>query len=127
MDDPVFASHNSTTMSDRLQVANVNVLRRQGDNVLVRSRDLSGKEVVAERTPLLGEGIKVRPLRRDAATGFGAAEMLELDAERRARLVAFVEGSADMTQAVKDRLLGQLNEPRVPARMVQRLETRMGG
>ncbi len=112
---------------DRLEEAPVEVLRRQGDDVLVAAGALAGREVVAERTPLLGAGIKVRPAREGAASAGETAEMLELSAERRARLVAFVEGSAGMPDAAKARVLAQLREPRVPARVVARIEQRMGG
>ena len=112
---------------DRLEALSVILMRRQGDDILVRGEGLEGREIVAERSPLLGAGIKVRPLRRDADASQNPNEMLELSEDRRARLVAFVQGSNDMPEAVKTRLLGQLAEPRVPARMVKRLEGRMGG
>lgn len=54
-------------------------------------------------------------------------EMLELSAERRARLVAFVEANDRMPQEAKARVLAQLAEPQVPAQMVARIESRMGG
>lgn len=113
---------------DRLEVGSVEVLRREGDDVIVRARGLSGREVVAERTPLLGAGIKVRPIRRDGPmTGAEEPEYLELDPERRARLVAFVEGNQFMPEEAKARVLAQLREDKVPARVVERIESRMGG
>lgn len=114
---------------DRLRTVSVELLRRQGNEILVRSEDLEGLEVIAERSPLLGPGIKVRALRPEtSARGLEeASEMLELSEDRRARLRAFVEASADIPQEMKTRLLGQLEESRVPASMVERLERRMGG
>lgn len=112
---------------DRLEALPVTLLRRQGDDILVQGEGLEGREIVAQRSPLLGAGIKVRPLRPGAEATPNSSEMLELTEDRRARLVAFVQGNKDMPEAVKTRLLGQLAEPRVPARMVKRLETRMGG
>lgn len=112
---------------DRLETMPVTLLRRQGDDVLVRAEALAGRQVVAERTPLLGEGIKVRPLAPQAAAEQEPEAMLELSTERRAKLVAFVEGSAAMPEAARARLLAQLAEPRVPARTVERIEARMGG
>lgn len=117
---------------DRLETAAVEVLRRQGDEVIVRpGRALAGREVVAERSPLLGAGIKVRPLRPrtgdEAAAAQQEPEMVELTDERRARLVAFVEGNRRMPAEVKERILGQLAQPKVPAQMVERIESRMGG
>ena len=112
---------------DRLEVMEATLLRRQGDDVLVRARGLSGREVVAERTPLLGAGIKVRPLRGEADRAPQEAEMVELDDERRARLIAFVEGNTRMPAEAKQRILTQLAQAKVPAEMVQRIESRMGG
>jgi len=51
---------------DRLELANVEVLRRQGDDVIVRAPGLRGREVVSERSQVLGVGIKVKPVRPDA-------------------------------------------------------------
>jgi RND family efflux transporter MFP subunit len=52
---------------DRLSEAEVEVLRRQGNDVIVRAVELYGREIVTERTPLLGAGIRVRPVRPEAA------------------------------------------------------------
>jgi hypothetical protein len=114
---------------ERLAAATVEVLRRQGDEVIVRAVDLYGREIVAERSPLLGAGIRVRPL-RPAAVDEAAApgpEMVELDPERRARLVAFIEASEFMPPDAKERVLGQLRQDRVPAQVIERIESRMGG
>ena len=113
---------------DRLQEMPVQLLRRQGDDVLVRSRELGGRQVVAERSPLIGAGIKVRPIRPEAETEEPAAPaMVELSDERRARLVAFVEGNARMPDAIRDRILAQLKEPMVPIQTVEHIESRIGG
>lgn len=125
---------------DRLDVASVELLRRQGDEVLVRADTIAGARVVAERIPLLGAGIRVRvldPVPADAASPETAAgdsaalsvsdDLVELDPDRRARLVAFVEASAAMPDEAKARILAQLSQDRVPAQMVARIESRMGG
>ncbi len=112
---------------DRLDVVQVNLLRRQGDDVLVRARDLQGREVVAERTPLLGAGIKVRPLRDAGQAVPEAPEMVELTEERRARLVAFVQSNTRMPEEARQRVLQQLSQGTVPAQVVERIESRMGG
>jgi hypothetical protein len=112
---------------DRLEAVEVTLLRRQGDDVLVRARGLAGRQVVKERTPLLGAGIKVRPL---APAGAEAAtdepQTVALTAERRAKLVAFVEANKRMPADAKERILNALKEEQVPTQMVQRLEDRMG-
>ncbi len=113
---------------DRLEALEVTVLRRQGDDVLVRARGLAGRELVAQRTPLLGTGIKVRPIRPEEAGAAPAEpEMVELTDERRARLVAFIEGNQYMPKEAKARVLAQLNQHKVPAGVVARIEGRMGG
>jgi RND family efflux transporter MFP subunit len=113
---------------DRLGELPVEVLRRQGDDVLVRSRALAGAQVVAERSPLIGAGIKVRAITPQAASAEPAGPaMVELSDERRARIVAFIEGNNRMPEAVKERLLAQMKEPMVPAQTVERIEARMGG
>ncbi|MEO0938997.1 MAG: HlyD family efflux transporter periplasmic adaptor subunit [Pseudomonadota bacterium] len=111
---------------DRLEALPVTLLRRQGDDILVRAPDLAGREVVSARTPLLGPGIQVRPLRTGVQAP-AAPDMVELTEERRAQLVAFVEANSRMPAEAKARVLARLAEPRVPARMVARLESRMGG
>ncbi len=110
---------------DRLQVAEVNLLRRQGDDVIVRAPDLGGRDIVSERSPLLGAGIKVRPIRPENAAVPDEPDMVELTDERRAKLVAFVEGNRRMPAEAKARLLERLNQKQVPAEMVARIESRM--
>jgi len=109
---------------DRLEAATVEVLRRMGDDVLVRG-EIAGREVVQARSPLLGAGILVTPLRIGA--GQDRAEMLELTDARRAQLVALVQGDDAMPQAAKERMLAQLAAPEVPAQVVARIESRRGG
>jgi multidrug efflux pump subunit AcrA (membrane-fusion protein) len=111
---------------DRLEAIEVDLIRRQGDDILVRGRGLEGRDVVEARTPLLGAGIVVKPL-RGANEIPDAPSMVELTDERRAKLVAFIEGNTRMPAAAKARVLSQLTEPEVPARMVERIEGRMGG
>lgn len=112
---------------DRLDVVSVDLLRRQGDEVLVRAENLRGREVVAERTPLLGAGIKVRALRQSGMAETESPDMVELTEERRARLTAFVQANAGLPEAARQRILDQLSQGTVPARVVQRIESRMGG
>lgn len=115
---------------DRLEMIPVTLLRRQGDDILVRGQGLAGREVVRERSPLLGTGIKVKPL-RDLETGAGIdpaePEMLDLSEDRRAKLVAFVEGNTRMPEALKSSILEKLQKAKVPAQMVQSIEARIGG
>ncbi len=113
---------------DRLVTATVEVLRRQGNDVIVRAGNIAGDRIVAERTPLLGAGIKVRPLgdTEDVSAAPGTPdEMLALDPDRRARLIAYVEANTRMPAEARARLVAQLNEPEVPSATVARLEEGM--
>ncbi|WP_212524960.1 HlyD family efflux transporter periplasmic adaptor subunit [Actibacterium sp. MT2.3-13A] len=113
---------------DRLEVEKVELLRRQGDNVILRAPAIFGRLVVAERSPVLGAGIKVRPVRPQAAAEEPEEpEMVELSPERRAAMIAFIEGNQFMPEEAKKRVLGQLTQDKVPARIVERIESRMGG
>jgi multidrug resistance efflux pump len=119
---------------ERLEEIQVTLLRRQGDHILVEGQGIAGRELVSERSPLLGAGIKVKPIRTEDTGGQVAAapapatpEMVELTAERRAQLVAFVEGNNRMPDEAKARILSQLTQDKVPAQVIERLESRMGG
>lgn len=179
---------------DRLESLPVEVLRREGDRVILAADGIAGRELVARRSPMLGAGIAVRPQRLgDApeeagnAAASGGAEggvqapdpgsargptaaaararnesgagteartrgaappgdanltaaaadapalpdppdgTVRLSAERRARLVAFVEASDRMPAAAKARILAELRREAVPAGTVARIEARMGG
>lgn len=115
---------------DRLEIAKTTVLRRQGDDVIVSVAGLQGRRIVAERSPLLGAGIRVRPILPVGASDNAepeSPEMVTLTEDRRSKLVAFVEGNEFMPAEAKARVLGQLKEEKVPAKIIQRIESRMGG
>ncbi len=109
---------------DRLEVLPVQLIRRQGDEVLLRGEGLEGREVVIGRTPLLGSGVRVRPLRPEASADPG---LVELTDAKRAELITHVEASEDMPETEKTRMLGQLEEAKVPASLVRRIENLAGG
>jgi hypothetical protein len=54
---------------DRLEEVAVEVLGRQGDEVIIAVGPLAGREIVAERSAFLGEGIRIRPIRPGVALG----------------------------------------------------------
>jgi len=112
---------------ERLEEAQVKLMRRQGNEVIVRSRDLTGKEIVAQRTPVLGAGIKVKPIRSGEENKVAEVEMLELTEERRAKLISAIESNGYIPKSAKKRIIGQLSQPKVPADVVARIESRMGG
>ena len=109
---------------DRLEEMSVELLRRQGENIVIRSADLDGKEVVSKYSQLLGKGIKIKPIRAKVAGEevFSGPEMVELDDKRRARLIAAVEANAYIPKNVKKKILTALSKKKVRADMVERLE-----
>ncbi len=111
---------------NRLTTLRVRLVRRQGDDVLVRGHGLAGAKVVTRRTPLLGEGIAVKPLLTDD-TALEAPDTIALSEEERAKFVAAVEANGRMPSDAKKRILEALRQPEVPARIVERLRSRMGG
>lgn len=122
-------SNNTALMlgdENRLTEVAVDLLRRQGDDVIIRAPALYGQQIVAERSPLLGAGIAVQPIDPTAEpVEPEPVEMVALDAERRAAMIAFVEESR-MPPPVKTRLIGQLEQDEVPSDVIARIEERMG-
>jgi multidrug efflux pump subunit AcrA (membrane-fusion protein) len=114
---------------DRLELLPATLLRREGDRVILAATGLAGRDVVRERSPLLGAGIKVKPVREAQGNSAAAArpDLIELTPERRAALIALVERNTRMPPEAKARVLAQLSQDRVPARVVERLESRGGG
>jgi membrane fusion protein, multidrug efflux system len=108
----------------RLDSFTVQILRRQGDQVLIRAPGLSGRDIVAQRTPLLGAGIKVRRLNADAPDPPAEPPLSD---EERAAMIAFVEANKNMPADARERILKQLRQPEVPQQMLARLRGRMGG
>lgn len=109
-----------------LEAVEVELLRRQGDDVLIRGPGLQDRDVVLVRTPVLGDGIRVNPIRPQAADAPAEPETIALDPDRRARLIAFVESNTVIPADVRERMLRQLSEEEVPTNIVTRLEARMG-
>ena len=97
----------------------------------MRAQGLDGREYVVTRTQVIGAGIKVNPL-RPAQAGVSNPEPVQPDTlvlteERRQKLIDFVTANQMMPKDAKERILLQLASPEVPAKIVERLESRMGG
>lgn len=113
--------------NNRLEAIAVTLVRRQGDEILVRGDTLAGRQIVTRLTPLLGPGVQVKPLISGQVEAEAAPEMVALDEPTRARLIAAVEANDRMPAEAKTRVLELLTQPEVPARLVERLKSRMGG
>lgn len=128
---------------DRLEELPATLLRRQGNAVILAATGIAGRRIVAENTPHLGAGIRIRPADAETAaqaTGAPAGatteqmteqatthSMITLSTQRRDRLRALVEADVDLSAETRSRILAQLAQPQVPAQVVERLERGMGG
>jgi membrane fusion protein (multidrug efflux system) len=129
------------TADSRLEVLSAPILRRQGDDVIVDARAIAGRQIVSERSPLLGAGIRVKvigaqerpevgddPSIPEATRGDDVqAQTIVLTDERRVKLLAFVEQNTRMPADVRARMAEQLKAKDVSVDLVTRLEGRMGG
>ena len=117
---------------DRLEEVTVKILRRQGDEIIVSGAPFDRMYVI-ERSSQIGAGIQVKPLEpvsaEDAAAAAAAPpaepEMIALDDERRAKLIAFIEANENMAADSKARVLGELAAPEVSLELVERFEAKM--
>ncbi|ADZ69647.1 Secretion protein HlyD [Polymorphum gilvum SL003B-26A1] len=127
---------------DRLSEVTLRILRRQGDDLIVAGAPF-GMDYVTQRQPQLGAGLKVRPRRNEPADaapalaggrapdpragqeGQETVELVSLDPERRAALIARLTESR-MPEDRKVRLLEALNQPEVSRSLVERLEAGIG-
>lgn len=108
---------------DRLEEATVEILRRQGDMIFVSGAP-PDREIVLERLPQLGAGVRIRPVR--AGAGIAAPEMVALAPEVRAQLIAAVEANTRMPEVARNRALEALAKDDVPKDLVDRLAERLG-
>lgn len=142
---------------NRVREIDAEVLRRQGENVLVSGLP-EAAQIITSRQPYLARGVKVRPRAAEvqvasssAASGDGGPSaaapvnpsggrapaspeaasddngLIALTAERRANLVAFIESRKRLPAPMKTRILDRLAQPEVPKRLVDRIEQRMQG
>jgi len=115
---------------NRLEDIDIELLRRIGDEIIVRGEPgLADRLIVAERTPLIGAGSLVKPILPDQNSIESQPEpvLVALSDEERGRLIAMVEANAFMPDPVKKRILEQLQQPRIPQDMLDRLRSRSGG
>jgi multidrug resistance efflux pump len=110
---------------NRLTAATVKILRRQGDDLIVRARNIDGKRIVMQRAPQLGVGILIEPRGAEVKPVLEAPEDVDLTAEQQAAMAAFVK-DGQMPDAVKQRMLKRIESGTVPKRMFDRINDSMG-
>lgn len=112
----------------RLRPLMVEILRRQGDEVIIAGAP-EGARYVSMRAPQLGPGVKVRSLgepEQAEAEGDESDDLVEIAPDRQRRLITFVEAAEPMAADARDRLLATLRSGKAPEAMLKRLEARMG-
>lgn len=110
---------------NRLSAATVEILRRQGDDLIVRAENINGKRIVKQRAPQLGVGILIEPRGAEEKPELEEPENIELTPEQQAAMTAFVK-DGQMPDAVKQRMLKRIETGTVPKRMFDRINARMG-
>lgn len=112
---------------DRLEEQDIQIVRKQGGEIIVVAGGLVGRMIVTERTPVIGNGIRVRPVLSENATIPSESKVVTLSDQERAELVAFVKNNNRMPEDAKKQVLEQLRQEQVPQATLDRLRSRMGG
>ena len=106
---------------NRLEAAKVQVLRKQGDSVLVRADGIVGRQLVLKRAPQLGTGIRVDP--KGAGGQVIEDEVLvPLSEEKQKQFIAALEQNRGIPPSVRERMLARVRTGEVPAQMAERLD-----
>ena len=109
---------------NRLENATVKILRKSGNDLIVRADNIAGRQLVLARAPQLGEGIRVNP-RSPGGPAIEAKKMVKLDADRRDKILTALRANKRIPEAVRDRMIKQFEQDEVPADALERIESRM--
>ena len=110
---------------DRLRTARVEILRTQGDDVIIRPAGIVGEKIVKRRIPQIGAGIKVEP-REDEVAQLHEEAMVELTAEEQERFTAGIT-AAPIPEDRKKQILDRIASGKLSKASYDRLKSRMGG
>ena len=115
---------------NRLKELVVNILRRQGDEVIVCGAPID-KEYVMQRSPQLGNGLKIKPLRKkdreisNSKSLSNNNDLVTISPEKQNKLIKFLDNMDRMPKSVKDRLYEEINSGKMKAKTLNRLEKNM--
>ena len=121
------------TDNGRLKELKIELLRRQGDSLVIKNAP-SGVEYVVRRTPQLGTDLKIDPIRKEdiekAVDSYGKIreikeELIKLDDEKRQFYIQKIKENKWMPDSAKERMLSALSQEKVPKKLIDRLEQRM--
>ena len=116
---------------NRLKEIEVTILRRQGNEVIVSGAP-TDKEYVMQRSPQLGNGLKIKPLRKKDIEIFNSVnlsknnELVTISPEKQKKLINILDKLDRMPKSVKDRLYEEINSGKIKAKTLKRLEKNMG-
>ena len=116
---------------NRLKEIEVTILRRQGNEVIVSGAP-TDKEYVMQRSPQLGNGLKIKPLRkkdREISNSVNLSknnELVTISPEKQKKLINILDKLDRMPKSVKDRLYEEINSGKIKAKTLKRLEKNMG-
>ena len=116
---------------NRLKEIEVTILRRQGNEVIVSGAP-TDKEYVMQRSPQLGNGLKIKPLRkkdREISNSVNFSknnELVTISPEKQKKLINILDKLDRMPKSVKDRLYEEINSGKIKAKTLKRLEKNMG-
>ena len=116
---------------NRLKEIEVTILRRQGNEVIVSGAP-TDKEYVMQRSPQLGNGLKIKPLRkkdREISNSVNLSknnELVAISPDQQKKLINILDKLDRMPKSVKDRLYEEINSGKIKAKTLKRLEKNMG-
>ena len=116
---------------NRLKEIEVTILRRQGNEVIVSGAPTE-KEYVMQRSPQLGNGLKIKPLRkkdREISNSVNLSknnELVTISSEKQKKLINILDKLDRMPKSVKDKLYEEINSGKIKAKTLKRLEKNMG-
>ena len=116
---------------NRLKEIEVTILRRQGNEVIISGAPTE-KEYVMQRSPQLGNGLKIKPLRKkdkEISNSVNLSknnELVEISPEKQKKLINILDKLNRMPKSVKDRLYEEIKSGKIKAKTLKRLEKNMG-
>jgi pyruvate/2-oxoglutarate dehydrogenase complex dihydrolipoamide acyltransferase (E2) component len=116
---------------NRLEEAQLTLLRHQGDTIIVADAPFD-RQYVTARSLQIGPGIQVTPIvpapageaasAPAAQAAEAAPDTIALDDARRAAIVAVIEASEKMKPEKREQYLEELSRPEVPRATVEKFE-----
>jgi multidrug efflux pump subunit AcrA (membrane-fusion protein) len=112
------------TDDNRLEVATVEILRKQGNHLIVRADTIANRSIVLSRAPQLGAGIRIEP-RAAGGPAIVEKKMVKLEPERRHRILAMLQDNTRMPKNVRDHLIKTFQAEEVSQEALDQIEARM--